>query len=106
MSNVSMIDGHIDEPKNADEQRTIQEHIKIIDAMMESLKFSTVDRKPILPTLQAAKEAMEKQIPGKVTIPQKGLWRCPECRHIMFEGRSFCDECGKALYYEEGGEEE
>ena len=83
----------------------MKEHIKIIDAMMESLKFSTVDRKPILPTLKVAKEAMEKRTPGKVTVHQKGLWECPDCGHEMFEGRSFCDECGKALYYEEGGDE-
>lgn len=44
-------------------------------------------------------KAMEKRKPGKVTVPKKGLWQCPDCGHEMFEGRSFCDECGKALYY-------
>ena len=83
----------------------MKEHIEIIKAMMESLKFSTVDRKPILPTLEVAKEAMEKRTPGNVTVPKKGLWKCPDCGHVLFEGRSFCDECGKALYYEESGAE-
>lgn len=95
----------------------MKEHIKIIDAMMESLKFSTVDRKPILPTLKVAKEAMSLQIKKKpkyvdTRFRQRGqrygelvtlerCYQCPKCRMHIFDRTKNCPDCGQALDWEE-----
>ena len=80
----------------------MNEHIKIIDAIMESLKFSTVDRKPILPTLKVAKEAMQRRTPMKPG-EEFPVSYCPICNRIIYPQMKFCCDCGQALDWEKGG---
>ena len=84
----------------------MRDHIEIIKAMMESLKFSTVDKKPILPTLKVAKTAIEKQIPKKFEL-WNGQCSCPNCnklfgnysqlKTLIHWEMPFCKFCGQAL---------
>ena len=84
----------------------MREHIEIIKAMMESLKFSTVDKKPILPTLKVAKIAIEKQMPKKFEL-WNGQCSCPNCnklfgnysqlKTLIHWEMPFCKFCGQAL---------
>ena len=84
----------------------MREYIEIIKAMMESFKFSTVDRKPILPTLKLAKTAIEKQIPKKIEL-WNGQCSCPNCNKLFGNYSTlktlihwempFCKFCGQAL---------
>ena len=88
----------------------MKEHLKIIDAMMESLKFSTVDRKPILPTLKVAKEAMQRRTPTKPSLWGDGvgddgellydMYDCPNCDtsyELDYAKHKCCPECGQVL---------
>lgn len=68
-----------------------------------------VDGKRIYPTLKAAKEALEKQIPKKPIITNDGFfngqpiydtWGCPNCGKVNetdFEDYEYCPICGQAL---------
>lgn len=88
----------------------MKEHIKIIDAMMESLKFSTVDRKPILPTLKVAKEAMQRRTSTKPDLWGDGvgddgellydMYNCPNCNtsyELDYQKHKCCPECGQVF---------
>lgn len=91
-------------------KKEMKEHIKIIDAMMESLKFSTVDQKPILPTLKVAKEAIQRRTPTKPYYEGDGYddkgeliydtWICPNCGErfeVDYDDYKYCPECGQKL---------
>ena len=77
--------------------------------MMFAMANHTVDGEKIFPTLKAAKEALEKQMPKKPIITIDGFfngqpiydtWGCPTCGKVNetdFEDYEYCPICGQAL---------
>lgn len=70
-------------------------HIEIIERMMFGMFNHTVDGKRIFPTLKAAKEAIENQIPKKplyhkeeqregYTYLKQEFYKCPSCNKILY----------------------
>lgn len=51
----------------------MKKHIDVIERMMFCFATSTVDKIRIQPTLRAAKEALEKQIPKKSLNKREGF---------------------------------
>ena len=83
--------------------------------MMFAMANHTVDGKRIYPTLKAAKDALEKQMPKK-TITRNGLVRtergyelldekeqeyCSKCNRLVQPPcEKYCSYCGQAIYFE------
>lgn len=92
-------------------QNEMKKHIKIITEMMESLRFSTVDKKPILPTLKVARSAMKRLIPANPSLwcgddnsLVYDMYDCPNCdnSYKLDHGKhEFCPKCGQALEWED-----
>ena len=84
----------------------MKKHIEIIERMMFAMANHTVDGKRIFPTLKAAKEALEKQIPKKFEI-WNGQCCCPNCNKLFGSYSQLktlihwemphCKYCGQAL---------
>ena len=85
------------------EENQLKKHIEIIERMMFAMANHTVDGKRIYPTLKAAKEALEKQIPKKPKIDADEWTCCPNCYSSFkildsFKERNrYCGNCGQAL---------
>lgn len=98
MSNVSLIDGHIDYDKMTPQKAL---------AMLNDLEFSEKyqDKQEYTDMLLLCKEALEKQIP-KVAEHEDGVWSiCPCCggsvandtEHAVNREVSYCEHCGQAI---------
>ena len=86
----------------------MKKHIDVIERMMFCFATSTVDKIRIQPTLRAAKEALEKQIPKKPYKRKEGKetnYYC-SCKHYLGDEAeiqliairpAYCDKCGQAL---------
>ena len=51
-------------------------------------------------TVDACKEAVEKQVPKRTyrgTKEQFALWHCPICKMPIFAGTEYCSDCGQKL---------
>lgn len=88
----------------------MRKHIEVIERMMFALANYTVDGVRVHPTLRAAKEALEKQMPEK-PVANGVIHHCPDCNNVVVDmfKHPFCDECGKALDWSgigEGGGEQ
>ena len=92
----------------------MKKHIEIIERMMFAMVNYTVDGKRIYPTLKAAKDALEKQIPKKPDLEGDGYDEkgeliydtgyCPNCRHMFevdYDATIHCPNCGQALDWSE-----
>ena len=74
--------------------------------MMFAMANHTVDGKRIFPTLKAAKEALEKQMPKKIKL-WNGQCACPNCNKLFGSYAQLktliawempcCKWCGQAL---------
>lgn len=70
-----------------------------------------VEQYRALGTVEDLKEAKEKQIPKKPKVKPLGEdieVECPACGHIHIflatkKGDKFCNDCGQAIDWEEGG---
>lgn len=82
----------------------MKKHIDIIERMMFAMANHTVDGKRIYPTLKAAKDALDKQIPKK-PIGEYTSYKCPVCGRRVRSGKGsssrgvdhFCQRCGQAM---------
>lgn len=113
MSKVSLVDGHIDEPKtNYDRTNDIQKAIKFAENEIKSLELApkingcemTEWWKNQIEIWETAISALKKQIPKEPLICGYREGReintisyvCPIChKHISRE--NFCKNCGQAL---------
>ena len=89
--------------------KQLQKHIEIVERMMFAMANHTVDGKRIYPTLKAAKDVLEKQIPKKPIITIDGFfngqpiydtWGCPNCGKVNetdFGDYEYCHICGQSL---------
>lgn len=81
----------------------MKKHIDIIERMMFAMANHTVDGKRIYPTLKAAKDALDKQIPKKIRVDSESWYCCPKCDETFklldkFGKRNkYCGACGQAL---------
>lgn len=73
----------------------MQKHIEIIERMMFAMANHTVDGKRIYPTLKAAKEALEKQLPKKPILKyhKEDVTPVKYGRLIEF----MCPNCGRFI---------
>lgn len=97
MSNVSLIDGHIDY-----DEMTPQKALAMLNDVEFSEKYQGNHEHTDM--LLFCKEALEKQIPKKVIIqglnPSKEIssisFVCPSCKQHISRQR-YCPNCGQAL---------
>jgi hypothetical protein len=95
MSNVSMIDGHID----PDRKKMTFEDVKRI---RENPKYEDVDNSELHRLIDIA---IEKRIPKKAKVEQfnrYNIYYCPTCDGCIGDslghiGDGFCSSCGQAL---------
>lgn len=94
----------------------MKKHIDIIERMMFAFPNVLVDGRRIYPTLKAAKEAFEKQMPKKpdTKTTNRGIditgeynidsdYICPNCKTVVGDYEkedhfyNYCPDCGQAL---------
>lgn len=82
----------------------MKKHIEIIERMMFAMATHKVDGIRMMPTLSAAKEALEKQIqkrPKIKSFPKINGFelRCPngDCEAVLQSDSPCCKYCGQAL---------
>lgn len=108
MSNVSMIDGHID-----DNQMTPEKAIKFFNEEIRRLELApkingckmTEEWAEQLEICKTAKSAIEKQMP-KFVLVSKGFqgvrdtrYYCPFCNSLTRQHEKCCHKCGQAVKY-------
>ena len=106
MSNVSMIDGHIDENKITPEKaiKFFNEEIRRLEIAPKINGCKMTDEwAEQIEICKTAKSAIEKQIPKKVSnITQEyngNYGECPNCKRVVcdFEDYQYCRSCGQAI---------
>lgn len=81
---------------------TNQESINVINSLIK--QFTRLEQPTAVEGLEAAKEALEKQLPMKVerfiknrTKDVLGAGDCPKCNRLVVEPQEYCPHCGQAL---------
>lgn len=76
---------------------------------MGTLKCDDTAWRKLKPAIDAAVEALKKQIPKKIVHkPEAGReadWTCPACKWTCSPYARNCQNCGQALYNEEYGKD-
>ena len=101
MAGVSLVNGHIDEPK-----MTPQEAIEAIEIKQIQIEGNAIRVAKFFEGIAIAGEALEKQIPkkpikiGEEYFSERGEWvadyECPICGNPYIDD-SYCSCCGQAL---------
>ena len=108
MFNVSLIDGHIDEPSKSYfseiiEKIIIERNKKVDNAILGEIEKIAIDNKIVTKiTLneKAIVNALEKQIPKKVEVTKYDIggnnYFC-SCGNKLRNSSEYCDKCGCKL---------